>query len=180
MASRRQPPKPTPKPKPKPRQRQAPPPPPPPGLRDKLVGGLRDLAQSAKGLAGVFIGIVIIGGAIWLGARQGHEQGNAGFDNPASAQAPSQAPPFTSDQQEAKNLSDKDAFAHTCGTCHTLRAAGVKADIGPDLDHPARPLTFTRVRDQIRTGSIDGSMPSNLLIGKDADRVARYVARVAR
>jgi mono/diheme cytochrome c family protein len=149
-------------------------------MPDKLVSTLRALARSAKGLTGVFIGIVIIAGAIWLGARQGREQGNAGFDNPASAQAPSQAPPFHSDQEEAKNLSDKDAFAHTCGTCHTLRAAGVKADIGPDLDHPARKLTFTRVRDQIRTGSIDGSMPSNLLVGKDADRVARYVARVAR
>ncbi len=178
MAPRRQPPKPTPKPKPK--QRRPPPPPPPPGLRDKLAGVLRDGARSAKSLTGVFVGIAIIGGAIWLGARQGREQGNAGFDNPASAQAPAQAPAFASDQDAVKNLSDKDAFAHTCGTCHTLRAAGVKATIGPDLDHPARPLTFTRVRAQIRTGSLDGAMPSNLLIGKDADRVARYVARAAR
>jgi mono/diheme cytochrome c family protein len=180
MASRRQPPKPTPQRKPKPKPPRTPPPPAPPGVGDKVIGALRDMARSAKGLAGVFVGIVIIGGAIWLGARQGHEQGNAGFDNPASAQAPSQTPPFQSDQDAVKNLSDKGAFAHTCGTCHTLRAAGVKATIGPDLDHPQRKLTFARVRDQIRTGSIDGSMPSNLLIGKDADRVARYVARVAR
>jgi mono/diheme cytochrome c family protein len=145
-------------------------------MMEKLVGA----ARSAKRLTGVFVGIAIIAGAIWLGARQGKDQGDAGFDNPASAQAPAPEPAFHSDQDEAKNLSDKDAFAHTCGTCHTLRAAGVTADIGPDLDHPARPLTFARVRDQIRTGSLDGSMPSNLLVGKDADRVARYVARVAR
>jgi mono/diheme cytochrome c family protein len=154
--------------------------PPKPRRAARLVGALRDAGRSAKGMAGVLAGIVIIGGAIWLGVRQGHEQSNAGFDNPTSAQAPAQAPPFHSDQDEAKNLSDKDAFAHTCGTCHTLRAAGVKAVIGPDLDKPVRPLTFARVRQQIRDGSIDGSMPSNLLTGKDADRVARYVARVAR
>jgi mono/diheme cytochrome c family protein len=77
-------------------------------------------------------------------------------------------------------MSDKDAFAHTCGTCHTLRAAGNKGVIGPDLDHSTRKLTFALVREQIRTGSLDGTMPANLLTGKDADRVARYVARVAR
>jgi mono/diheme cytochrome c family protein len=154
--------------------------PPKPRRGARLVGALRDARRSAKGMAGVLAAIVIIAGAIWLGARQGHEQSNAGFDNPAGAQAPSQTPPFHSDREEAGNLSDKDAFAHTCGTCHTLRAAGVTAVIGPDLDKPARPLTFARVRQQIRDGSIDGSMPSNLLTGKDADRVARYVARVAR
>jgi mono/diheme cytochrome c family protein len=131
-------------------------------------------------MAGVLAGVAVVGLAIWLGARQGHEQRNAGFDGPTSAQAPAQAPPFHSDQEEVKGLSDKDAFAHACGTCHTLRAAGVKAVIGPDLDDPARPLSFARVRQQIRDGSIDGSMPSNLLTGADADRVARYVARVAR
>jgi hypothetical protein len=35
------------------------------------------------------------------------------------------------------------------------------------------------VREQIRTGTLDSSMPANLLVGEDADRVARYVARVA-
>jgi mono/diheme cytochrome c family protein len=129
--------------------------------------------------AGVLAGVAVIAVAIWIGVRQGHEQGNAGFDSTA-AQAPSKAPPFKSDQDEAHNLSDKDAFAHSCGTCHTLRAADVVGVIGPDLDKTTRKLTFTRVREQIRSGSLDGAMPSNLLIGKDADRVARYVARVAR
>jgi mono/diheme cytochrome c family protein len=90
------------------------------------------------------------------------------------------APAFRSDQDDVRNLSNKDTFAHTCGTCHTLRAAGVKGVIGPDLDKSDRKLTFAVVREQIRTGSLDSSMPANLLTGKDADRVARYVARVAR
>jgi mono/diheme cytochrome c family protein len=138
------------------------------------------LAGAARTLAPVLFGIAVIAVAIWFGTRQGHEQRDAGFEEPVtSARAPAEVP-FQSDQDAARTLSSKDAFAHSCGTCHTLRGAGVKGVIGPDLDRTTRKLTFARVRDQIRTGSLDGAMPSNLLIGKDADRVARYVARVAR
>jgi mono/diheme cytochrome c family protein len=134
----------------------------------------------ARSMAPVLFGVAVIAVAIWFGARQGKEQSNAGFNDATTpAQAPPQVP-FKSDQDEAATLSDKDAFAHSCGTCHTLRGAGVKGVIGPDLDKVSRKLTFARVREQIRTGSLDSSMPANLLIGKDADRVARYVARVAR
>lgn len=130
-------------------------------------------------MAPVLLGVAAIAVAIWFGARQGREQGDAGFEAPPPAQPPAQVP-FKSDQDEVRNLSDKDAFAHSCGTCHTLRAAGVKGVIGPDLDRTDRKLTFALVRAQIRTGSLDSAMPSNLLVGRDADRVARYVARVAR
>jgi mono/diheme cytochrome c family protein len=134
-----------------------------------------------KGMAGLLIAVVVIGFAIWLGARQGRDEANKGFDTPPSAQAPAPPPPpFASDQDAARTLSTHDAFSHTCGTCHTLRAAGVKGVIGPDLDKVPGKLTFARVRRQIRTGSLDSSMPANLLTGKDADRVARYVARLAR
>jgi mono/diheme cytochrome c family protein len=131
-----------------------------------------------KGMAGLLVAVAVIGLAIWLGARQGRDAGNKGFDAP-SAQAPP-PPPFRSDQDAARTLSTRDAFGHSCGTCHTLRAAGVKGVAGPDLDKLPGRLTFARVREQIRTGSLDSSMPANLLTGKDADRVARYVARVAR
>ena len=49
---------------------------------------------------------------------------------------------------------------------------------GPDLDR--LDLTAARVREMIRTGSLDSAMPANLLEGDDTDRVARYVARVSR
>jgi mono/diheme cytochrome c family protein len=143
-----------------------------------LLNALRNAGRTVRSMAGVLVGIVIIAGAIWLGSRQGKQSGDAGFDSPPAApQAPR---PFQSDQDTAAKLNDKDAFAHTCGTCHTLRAAGVTAQIGPDLDRSDRKLTFAAVRRQIRDGSLDGSMPANLLTGKDADRVARYVARVVR
>ena len=132
-------------------------------------------------MAGLLVAVAVIGVAIWLGARQGREEGNKGFGPSPSAQSPvaPPPPPFRSDQDAARNLSTKDAFSHSCGTCHTLRAAGVTGILGPDLDKTTGKLTFARVREQIRTGSLDSSMPANLLTGKDADRVARYVARVA-
>jgi hypothetical protein len=54
----------------------------------------------------------------------------------------------------------------------------VRGVVGPDLDR-AGGLTAERVREQIRTGTLDSSMPANLLLGIDADRLAAYVARVA-
>jgi mono/diheme cytochrome c family protein len=136
------------------------------------------LLRTARTFAPILLGVAVIAVAIWYGARQGREQGNAGFE-PATTAARAPAP-LQSDQDQAHKLSDKDAFAHSCGTCHTLRAAGVVGVIGPDLDRTGRKLTFARVRQQIRTGSLDSAMPANLLVGSDADRVARYVARVAR
>jgi len=134
-------------------------------------------------MTGLLVAVAVVGVAIFLGARQGRQDSEKGFESP-SAQAPvpppPPPPPFQSDQDQVRNISTKGAFAHTCGACHTLRAAGVKGILGPDLDRLPQKLTFARVRDQIRNGSLDSSMPANLLTGKDADRVARYVARVSR
>jgi mono/diheme cytochrome c family protein len=133
-----------------------------------------------KGMAGLLVAVAVVGVAIWLGARQGREDSEQGFEPPPPAQTTPPAAPFTSDQDQVRSLSTKAAFAHSCGACHTLRAAGVKGILGPDLDRVDEKLTFTFVRNQIRNGSLDSSMPANLLTGKDADRVARYVARVSR
>jgi mono/diheme cytochrome c family protein len=137
-----------------------------------------------KGMAGLLVAVAVVGVAIFLGARQGRQDSEKGFEPPPAAQAPVPPPPppapFTSDQEQVRSLSAKAAFATSCGACHTLRAAGVKGILGPDLDTVDDKLTFARVRNQIRNGSLDSSMPANLLTGKDADRVARYVARVSR
>jgi mono/diheme cytochrome c family protein len=95
-------------------------------------------------------------------------------------------------------------FKQTCGSCHTLQAAGTAGTIGPNLDDAfATPrqegysdsTIENIVLDQIRLGS--GSvatyttvehgkgltpqtqMPANLLEGQDATNVAAYVASVA-
>jgi mono/diheme cytochrome c family protein len=70
----------------------------------------------------------------------------------------------------------KTAFTSTCGGCHTLKDAGTKGNVGPDLDSLA-PLTAERVANQIKNGG--GAMPAGLLSGADAANVAAYVASVA-
>ncbi|HUR86616.1 MAG TPA: c-type cytochrome [Solirubrobacteraceae bacterium] len=90
-------------------------------------------------------------------------------------------PPLTAGDiaaEEAKQ-SPKALFSHTCGTCHTLAAAGTSAPIGPDLDRVGR-LTTTYVLQRIRSGSLDSSMPADLLVGRSEQRVAAYVARVSK
>ena len=116
--------------------------------------------------------MLVVGGAAAYGVVQGMEQKDRGAADPP-APATTQAP-FQSNRELTKGQPAKEQFAHTCGTCHTLRRAGVQGIIGPDLDKAV--LTESEVREMIRTGSLDTVMPKNLLTGEDADRVARYVA----
>jgi mono/diheme cytochrome c family protein len=93
---------------------------------------------------------------------------------------PEPPPPTPADiAAEEVRQSAKDLFAHTCGTCHTLAAAGTRAPIGPNLDRVGR-LTKAYVLQRIRVGSLDAAMPADLLVGRSARRVAAYVARVSR
>jgi mono/diheme cytochrome c family protein len=89
----------------------------------------------------------------------------------------------------------------TCGSCHTLAAAGTTGTIGPNLDnafaidrkqgYPDSSIENI-VLDQIRLGSgpiatytthkkftPQTQMPANLVTGQDAIDVAAYVASVA-
>ena len=71
--------------------------------------------------------------------------------------------------------SAKSLFVSQCGACHRLEAAGTEGVAGPDLDRP--PRGRAAVLQAIRAGP--GTMPSDLVTGPDAERVAAYVARVA-
>jgi cytochrome c oxidase subunit 2 len=74
----------------------------------------------------------------------------------------------------------------SCASCHTLKAAGAKGVVGPNLDDAFaydrqqgyQDSTITQVvRDQIEIAG--GRMPANLVTGTDADDVAAYVAACA-
>jgi mono/diheme cytochrome c family protein len=117
--------------------------------------------------------VVAVGVGIAVGVYQGRGTDESGFGEPA--QSTTTEAPFQSEQEAAQGQPARDVFAHTCGTCHTLRRAGVRGGIGPDLDKVV--LTTAGVRTMIATGSLDTLMPRNLLVGRDADRVARYVAQ---
>jgi len=152
---------------PRPRAAGAQPPPERPG------GGIGGAIQRFGFL---IVAVVVIGGAVAWGVVQGNRQHSRGTEDTPPAQT-AQAP-FRSNQELARGQPVKEVFSHTCGTCHTLRRAGVQGGIGPDLDRVV--LTQRRVRDMIRTGSLDTIMPRNLLVGRDADRVAKYVAEQSR
>lgn len=103
-----------------------------------------------------------------------------GFDRgkpnepPKTAQtpAPSGGGKSTSGGGEDKS---KELFASSCGSCHTLKAAGTTGVQGPNLDDikPAEKATVN----QIAKGG--GGMPAGLLKGEDAKSVAKYVSSVA-
>ena len=69
-------------------------------------------------------------------------------------------------------------FASTCGSCHTLSAAGTSGTVGPDLDQ-VKP-SKQQVLSAIQNGGLgSGTMPPGLLTGADADAVAAYVSQNA-
>lgn len=65
--------------------------------------------------------------------------------------------------------------ADSCGGCHTLAAAGMEGQVGPNLDD-LKPDAAT-VKEAIAKGP--SVMPENIVTGADADTVANYVAENA-
>ena len=72
----------------------------------------------------------------------------------------------------------KQIFTQSCGTCHTLQDAGTNGQIGPPLDQlkPDEARTLAAIKNG---GSGSGTMPANIVTGKEAQQVAEYVASVA-
>jgi mono/diheme cytochrome c family protein len=76
-------------------------------------------------------------------------------------------------------------FSERCSGCHTLSAAGTQGTAnrsqrtqGPDLDQ--RFETYDDVIFAIRNGGFSGAiMPQNIVVGQDAEDVARFVAKYA-
>ncbi len=74
-------------------------------------------------------------------------------------------------------------FAERCSGCHTMKAAGTQGSgtravraQGPNLDQ--RTETFDDALFAIRNGGFSGSiMPQNIVVGKDAEAVARFVEK---
>jgi cytochrome c6 len=80
--------------------------------------------------------------------------------------------------QAALIAQGKVIFTQTCGSCHTLADAGTQGKVGPVLDQikpdKARVLKALKIG-----GTGSGTMPANLVTGKDAQAVATYVSSVA-
>jgi mono/diheme cytochrome c family protein len=86
---------------------------------------------------------------------------------------------------EGIKVDDRGArlFAERCGGCHTLEAAGTQGSVGervtgPNLNY--RKETKESALFAIRNGGFSGAiMPQNVVVGKDAQAVAEFVARYA-
>jgi len=76
-------------------------------------------------------------------------------------------------------------FSERCSGCHTLKAAGAQGTgnrgeraQGPNLDQ--RQEQFDDVLFAIRNGGFSGAiMPQNIVVGEEAEKVARFVAEYA-
>ncbi|HET8975417.1 MAG TPA: c-type cytochrome [Solirubrobacterales bacterium] len=72
-------------------------------------------------------------------------------------------------------------FSERCSGCHTLKAAGAQGSAnrsqrqqGPNLDQ--RKESYDDVIYAIANGGFSGAiMPQNIVVGDDADKVARFV-----
>jgi mono/diheme cytochrome c family protein len=119
--------------------------------------------------------LLLIAAAIGLGAcsttDDDGEDLDQATDEARSTPAPADADqPLTAAEERGRTL-----FVETCGSCHTLDAAGTQGAIGPNLDElQADRERVLRAIDQGGTGS--GSMPPDLYKGQDAQDVAEFVA----
>jgi mono/diheme cytochrome c family protein len=84
----------------------------------------------------------------------------------------------------------RDLFGDHCGVCHTLAGANAVGKVGPNLDTLKPPVTL--VENTIANGCLQnpppksqqtclgqGTMPPDLVEGRDATDVAQFVAKVA-
>jgi mono/diheme cytochrome c family protein len=84
----------------------------------------------------------------------------------------------------------RELFGQNCAVCHTLAAANAIGKVGPNLDTLKPPAGL--VLNTINNGCVQnpppnspqaclgqGTMPSQLLAGKDAQDVSNFVAKVA-
>jgi mono/diheme cytochrome c family protein len=71
----------------------------------------------------------------------------------------------------------KVLFVAACGSCHTLRAAGTRGRVGPDLDR--EPASYPDLVEQITRGG--EGMPALASLGPAAIRaIAGYVSTASR
>jgi mono/diheme cytochrome c family protein len=85
----------------------------------------------------------------------------------------------------------RELFGQHCGVCHTLAAANAIGKVGPNLDtiQPSQDLVLHTIihgcfqnpppSDTAATCLGQGTMPPNILQGRQAQEVASFVAKVA-
>jgi mono/diheme cytochrome c family protein len=131
--------------------------------------------------AAVCLVVAVTGALVALGCGGGSD--SATVDQRTSASGAPQSAnveqPLTPAQVHGREL-----FVQNCGSCHTLDAAGTVGNVGPNLGDIA--INEQDILAAIRRGGgthskgqgtgPSGTMPRNLVTGKDAQDVAAFVA----
>lgn len=123
-------------------------------------------------LFGAVVGVLIVGMmlAAWLA---GKDEGKREAERSARAETTRTAPAPAPSAVAAGP--GRQLFVAKCGSCHTLKAAGSTAEVGPNLDQlqPNAAQVLAALR---QGGAGSGRMPPGLYQGEQARQVADYVA----
>jgi mono/diheme cytochrome c family protein len=95
-------------------------------------------------------------------------------DKPEAAPAKAQGTAPADTQGSAPAVDGKAVFTDTCGSCHTLSAAGTSGSVGPNLDDVS--LDASAIEGIVRDGR--GGMPAlgDKLSDAEISAVAAFVA----
>jgi mono/diheme cytochrome c family protein len=127
----------------------------------------RQHPRAAVALVAALLALALAAGCGDGGSGETVEQSTATSGTP---EAPAEEQPLSPAEEHGRQV-----FIETCGSCHTLDAAGTTGQIGPDLGDI--PLDQADVRRAIEIGGTgSGTMPRNLVSGVDAADVAAFVA----
>jgi mono/diheme cytochrome c family protein len=127
----------------------------------------------ALGLIVIYVGFGVVLPLVFLTGNHNNASGQVGGLKLTSAEK-----------------SGRELFGEHCGVCHTLSAASAVGKVGPNLDQiqPSGSLVLHTIEygclQNAPAGSAEtclgqGTMPSEVLQGKQAQEVAAFVARVA-
>jgi cytochrome c6 len=150
-----------------------------------FVGGLllRRLPSAALVLGGLIVGFGLGIPAIVIDNNRAPTSGgggtaSAGSTSSSTSTSSGGGTKTTGGGASSAAAQGKLIFTQTCGTCHTLKDAGTNGQVGPVLDQ-IKP-DKKRVLAALKNGGLgSGTMPANLVTGKDAQAVAEYVSSVA-
>jgi mono/diheme cytochrome c family protein len=150
-------------------------------IRGGLTGARATLQSQSRGgrrAAGVIFAVLYV--AFGVGVPIAFLTGN-------HANASSQ---FAGMKLNAAEKRGRDLFGQNCGVCHTLAAANAVGKVGPNLDKLKPPTSL--VLNTINNGCLQnpsqsskeaclgyGTMPAQILEGRQAQEVAQFVGKVA-